>query len=74
MFNQILQWTGTACLLGMYVVMNFYRDLHPLDTLLGLAGGLCYFAWSVRVANRPQIIVNLAGITVCCLGLYAYFG
>ena len=67
--NQMLQWTGTVCLLGMYVIMNFFRELHPLDTALGLAGGLCYLTWSIRVANRPQILVNLAGVSVCVAGL-----
>ena len=74
MVNHILQWLGTAALLGMYVVMNFYRGLHPLDTVLGLIGGLCYFTWSVRENNRPQQIVNAAGILVCVGGLIRYFG
>jgi hypothetical protein len=74
MMNHVLQWTGTAFLLGMYVVMNFFHTLHPLEIILGLCGGACYFAWSVRVKNKPQIIVNLAGISVCIAGLFSYFG
>jgi len=74
MINNLLQWSGTAFLLGMYVVMNFFHTLHPLQIVLGLCGGLCYFAWSYRVANKPQMIVNLAGISVCAAGLFHYFG
>ena len=75
MINNTLQWMGTACLIAMYVVMSFYPNLYPVNIMLGLAGGLCYFAWSRRVRNRPQQLVNLAGILVCTAGLAkVYFG
>jgi len=75
MINSLLQWMGTACLITMYVVMSFYPDLYPLNIILGLAGGVCYFGWSLRVKNRPQQLVNLAGILVCTAGLAkVYFG
>ena len=74
MINTFLQWLGTACLISMYVVMSYFPELHPVNIMLGLAGGLCYFTWSLRVKNRPQQIVNLAGILVCVGGLIRYFG
>jgi hypothetical protein len=74
MINTLLQWAGTACLISMYVVMSYFPELHPVNIMLGLAGGLCYFTWSVREKNRPQQIVNLAGILVCVGGLIRYFG
>lgn len=74
MVNHILQWLGTAALISMYIVMSFFPERYPLNILLGLLGGLCYFAWSYRVANKPQMIVNFAGIAVCAAGLFRYFG
>ncbi len=74
MINNILQWMGTACLISMYVVMSYFPELHPLNIALGLAGGCLYFTWSLRVANKPQMIVNFAGIAVCVGGLFRYFG
>jgi len=68
--NDVLQWAGTVCLLTMYVLMNFYRELHPWDSVAGAGGGLCYLIWTIRVANRPQSLVNLAGITVSLAGIY----
>ena len=67
--NEVLQWAGTACILAMYVLMNFFREL-GLDPLFGLLGGLCYAAWAYRVANKPQMIVNVVAMTVCTLGLF----
>ena len=74
MLNTVLQWTGTTCLIGMYVVMSFYPNMYPVNIVLGLLGGLCYFSWSVRTYNRPQVIVNLAGILVCFAGLLKAYG
>jgi hypothetical protein len=73
MLNAVLQWTGTVFILLMYVLMNFFRELQ-LDALAGLLGGLCYFAWTVRVANKPQMIVNVVAITVCAVGLFKVYG
>ena len=67
--NNTLQWLGTTALIAMYVVMSFFPELHPLNILLGLCGGLCYLAWSLRLKNRPQQLVNAAGILVCAAGL-----
>jgi len=75
MINNCLQWMGTAALITMYVVMSFFPEHYPLNIALGLAGGICYFSWSLRVKNRPQQLVNLAGILVCTAGLAkVYFG
>jgi hypothetical protein len=53
--------------------MNFFRGLQ-LDALAGLLGGLCYFVWTVRVANKPQMLVNVVAITVCAVGLFKVYG
>ena len=71
--NEVLQWSGTVCILAMYVLMNFFREL-GLDPMFGLLGGLCYAVWAYRVANRPQMIVNVVAITVCALGLFKVIG
>lgn len=72
--NEILQWTGTACILGMYAVMNFFRSAYPLDVILGLAGAVCFFTWARRVANKPQMVINGVAIAVCTVGLFKAWG
>jgi len=74
MVNNILQWAGTTALISMYIVMSFFPELHPWNIVLGCAGGVLYFAWSMRVANKPQMIVNAAGVVVCILGLFRAWG
>jgi hypothetical protein len=53
----------------MYVIMSFYPELYPVNIILGVTGGVFYFGWSFRVANKPQMLVNAAGILVCSAGL-----
>ena len=72
--DNTLQWAGTACLLTMYVLMSFFPHLHPWNIVAGVAGGVLYLAWTLRVRNRPQLIVNLVAITIGLAGLYKAWG
>lgn len=67
--DNTLQWTGTVCLLTMYVLMSFFPQLHPWNIVAGVLGGVCYLAWTIRVKNRPQLIVNAVAITIGLAGL-----
>jgi hypothetical protein len=49
--------------------MSFFPHLHPWNIVMGCAGGALFFVWSIRVANRPQLIVNSVGVLVCVAGL-----
>lgn len=68
--NEILQWAGTACFMTMYSVMSFFQELHTVQLVAGCAGGALFLAWSIRVANRQQTIVNVVGVAITLIGLY----
>lgn len=74
MINNVLQWAGTTALITMYVLMSFFPELHPWNIVCGAIGGVLYFTWSLRTYNKPQQIVNLAGILVCLAGLFKAWG
>jgi hypothetical protein len=67
--NDILQWTGTACLLTMYVLASFYPNLYPLNIVAGVCGASCFLLWTIRVKNRPQMIVNSVSLVIGLSGL-----
>jgi len=73
-FNEVLQWAGTVCLLTMYVLMSFYPHLHPWNIVAGICGGACYLAWTIRVANKPQMIVNGVALAIGAAGLFKAWG
>lgn len=68
--DEALQWAGTACFLTMYTVMSFYKELHTLQLIAGCLGGMLFLAWSLRVANKQQTIVNVVGVTITLVGLF----
>jgi hypothetical protein len=72
MFNNCIQWAGTACFLCMYALMSL--NMYPYNIVAGVLGGLCYLTWSIRVRNTPQLVTNAVSITICAIGLYKYFG
>ncbi len=72
--NELIQWVGTAFILVMYALMNFFPEFHPYNIWAGLGGALCFFAWSYRVANKQQMIINGVAIALCVLGLFKALG
>lgn len=71
--NEILQWAGTACFLTMYTTMSFFKEQHTLQLIAGCMGGALFLIWSIRVANKQQMIVNVTGVTITLVGLYKTF-
>jgi hypothetical protein len=67
--NEIIQWVGTAFILVMYVISNFFRGYDDLRNAVALAGAVCFFAWAYRVANKQQMIINGTAIALCTIGL-----
>jgi len=71
--NDILQWTGTCSFMCMYSIMSVFPEYRPFDILFGAIGGGIYLIWSLRVANKPQTLTNIVGLSICLIGLYKAF-
>jgi len=37
-------------------------------------GTLAFMAWAIRVANKPQTLVNVVAMSVCAVGLFRVYG
>ena len=72
--NETIQWLGTLFILAMYAVMNLFPEHIIFIQLFGLLGAICFFTWTVRVKNRPQMLINLVAINLCFLGLIKQIG
>ena len=72
--NELIQWVGTAFILVMYALMNFFPEYYPWNIVMGLGGAICFFAWAYRVANKQQMIINGVAIALCVVGLYKVLG
>ena len=71
--NDILQWAGTACFMIMYTVMSFFKEFHTVQLIAACMGGALFLVWSIRVANKQQMIVNVTGVAITLIGLYKVF-
>jgi len=72
--NDIVQWAGTCSFLVMYTLMSVFPQLYPLNILAGAVGAVLYLIWSIRVVNKPQMLTNVAGLSICLIGLYKAWG
>jgi hypothetical protein len=74
--NDALQWAGAAFIIAGHVLNAAGNSVHN-DTWNIVAFGLgtiCFFAWTVRVANKPQMLVNVVALVTCAVGLLKAFG
>jgi len=72
--NETIQWLGTAFILAMYVISNFFPGYDNLRNAVALAGAACFFTWSYRVMNKQQMIINGVAIVLCVVGLFRALG
>jgi len=72
--NDAIQWAGTGSFMVMYTIMSFFPECRPWNIVAGVVGSSLYLLWSVRVANKPQLITNVVGLTICAVGLYKAWG
>jgi len=72
--NELIQWMGTAFVLSMYAVMNLAPEHTVYIQLFGLLGAASFFVWTIRVNNRPQMLINVVAIALCVTGLFRHFG
>ena len=70
--NEVLQWTG-AFFIGAGHVLNtlgsaYHRDLWNIAAFA--VGTVLFFLWTVRVANKPQMAVNVVALATMAVGLF----
>ena len=72
--NEILQWTGAVFIVAGHSLNAVGPEAYPYNILTFFIGTILFLAWTIRVANKPQMIVNAVGILVCIGGLVKAFG
>ena len=71
--NEVLQWTGALFIIAGHF-LNRLPELHPWNIVAFTAGTVMFLAWSLCVANKPQMLVNVVAITLCVDGLLRAWG
>jgi hypothetical protein len=74
--NEILQWTGAFFITAGHVLNTlgsvYHKDIWNIAAFA--VGTLLFLTWTIRVANKPQMAVNIAALATMAVGLYKALG
>lgn len=70
--NEVLQWTGAFFITAGHVLNTlgspYHRDVWNIAAFA--VGTVLFLTWTIRVANKPQMAVNVAALATMAVGLY----
>ena len=72
--NEILQWSGAVFIIAGHSLNAVGPAAYPYNILAFFVGTVLFMAWSIRVANRPQLLVNIVALAIGLTGLAKAFG
>jgi hypothetical protein len=77
--NEVLQWIGAVGIIGGHscnaignslLLAGTGPSMFPYAIPSFFLGTLCFFVWTIRVANKPQMLVNVVALALGVVGLY----
>jgi len=71
--NDILQWAGAVLIIAGHSLNAVGPAVYPYNILAFLLGTVMFLAWAVRVANKPQITVNVVSVAIGAVGMIKAF-
>ena len=72
--NEILQWAGAVFIIAGHSLNAVGPAAYPYNILAFFLGTILFMAWSIRVANKPQLMVNIVALSIGITGLVKAFG
>jgi hypothetical protein len=72
--NEALQWAGAVFIIAGHSLNSVGPSVYPYNILAFFIGTILFMAWTIRVANRPQMVVNIVTLCIGASGLFKAFG
>ena len=72
--NDILQWSGAVFIIAGHSLNAVGPSAYPYNILAFFLGTILFLTWTIRVANKPQMAVNLVALGLGLTGLVKAFG
>jgi len=70
--NEVLQWTGAFFITAGHVLNTmgsaYHKDVWNIAAFA--VGTVLFLTWTIRVANKPQMAVNVAALATMVVGLF----
>jgi hypothetical protein len=73
-FDEILQWVGAVAIVAGHVLNALGPEWYPYNILVFAVGTVAFLIWALRVANKPQAVVNIVSLAIGLAGLIKAFG
>lgn len=71
--NEVFQWIGAVFIIIGHVFNAIGPSVYPYNIVAFTLGTIFFLTWTLRVKNKPQMIVNVVAITTCLTGLTKAF-
>ena len=72
--DDTLQWTGAVAIIAGHVLNAIGPAVYPYNIAVFAGGTVAFLAWALRVANKPQAVVNVVALAIGLVGLYKAVG
>jgi hypothetical protein len=72
--DDALQWTGAVAIIAGHVLNAIGPEVYPYNIAVFAVGTVAFLAWAIRVANKPQAVVNVVALAIGLVGLYKAVG
>ena len=72
--DEVLQWTGAVAIIAGHVLNAIGPAVYPYNIAVFAVGTVAFLAWAIRVANKPQAVVNVVALAIGLVGLYNAVG
>jgi hypothetical protein len=72
--DDTLQWIGAVAIIAGHVLNAVGPSMYPYNIAVFAVGTVAFLAWAIRVANKPQAVVNVVALAIGLVGLYNAVG
>jgi hypothetical protein len=72
--DEVLQWVGAVAIIAGHVLNAIGPSVYPYNILVFAVGTVAFLMWALRVANKPQAVVNVVSLAIGVVGLYKAVG
>ena len=69
LLNDKLQWVGAIFIIVGHSFNAIGPSVYHYNILAFALGTIMFMIWTIRVDNRPQLMVNIVAIITCIIGL-----
>ena len=72
--NEAIQWIGAVFIIAGHSLNAVGPAVYPWNIVTFFAGTVAFLIWTLRVQNRPQMLVNVIALVIGATGLIRAFG